>query len=201
MSVRAVVAIGVVALIVGLAVLLGHSAPRQAGTNSIVEAGQVIELRGDDRHCQPGETAPRDAARLRLLVGTYGHPVPTLRVTVRGEAGHVLTEGTKPAGGREGHVVIPLRKVEKTTPGTEVCIATSGGQRMVLYGQPPNIRLEWLRPGEESWYALVPTVAHRFALGKAALFGSLWLVFAGLLVLAAALIAVRVILRETEERP
>jgi hypothetical protein len=122
-------------------------------------------------------------------------------VTARGEDGRVLTEGRRPAGGPEGHVVIPLRRVEETTPGAEVCVAMNGGRRMVLYGQAPIVRLEWLRAGDESWYALIPTVAHRFALGKAAPFGSLWLVVASLLVLVAALVAVRLVLRETEARP
>src|SRR5688572_24999688 len=121
MSVRAVVAIGVVALIVSVAILLAQSAPRQAGTNSIVEAGQVAELRGDDTLCQPGETVPKDAAGLRVLVGTYGRAVPALSVTARGDDGRLLTAGRRPAGGREGHVVIPLRRVEETTPGARVC--------------------------------------------------------------------------------
>ena len=200
MSVRAVVAIGVVALIVGVAVVLAQSGPRQAGTNSIVEAGQVTVLRAGERHCQTGETVPKDGARLRILVGTFGRPVPALRVTARNRDGRLLTEGRRQAGGREGYVVVPLRRVGETTPGVEVCIATSGGRRTVLYGQAPSVRLEWLRPGEESWYALLPAVAHRFGLGKAAPLGSLWLLVPALLLLAAALAATRLVLRETEER-
>jgi hypothetical protein len=201
MSVRAVVATGVAVLVVCVAVVLAQSDARQAGTNSIVEVGRVAELRSGERHCQPGETVPRDAARLRLLVGTFGQPVPEISVAARDGEGRVITRGRWPAGrGREGHIVIPLQRVERTAPGLEVCVATRGGERLVLYGQAPNIRLEWLRPGSESWYALVPAIAHRFSLGKASLFGPFWLAIALLLVVGAGLAAIWVFLRESGQR-
>src|SRR5215211_7535052 len=137
MSVRAVVAIGVVAVFVCVGVVLGQAAPRQAGMNSILEIAQAAQLRPGERHCQRGETVPKDAARLRLLVGTYGKPVPELRVTVRDPDGRLVTRGRLPAGAREGHVVIPLHEVRQTTAGTEVCIQQADGRPLVLYGQPP----------------------------------------------------------------
>src|SRR5215212_419764 len=109
MSVRAVVAIGVVALVVCIAVVLAQAGTRQAGTNSILEIAQAAQLRPGERHCQPGETVPKDAAGLRLLVGTYGKPVPELRVAVRDPDGGLLTRGRLPARAHEGHVLIPLR--------------------------------------------------------------------------------------------
>jgi len=201
MPVRAVVAIGVVALVACVAVVLAQSGARQAGTNSILEIAQAAQLRSGERHCQPGETVPKDASGLRLLVGTYGQPVPELRVTVRDPDGRLVTDGRLPTGAHEGRVLIPLREVRQTTTGTEVCIQQKDGRRLVLYGQPPAIRLEWLRSGDETWYALVPAVAHRFSLGKAALFGSWWILVPALLMLLAAAAALRTVLRETEARP
>ncbi len=196
MSVRALVALGVAALLVALGVTLAQSAPRQAGTNSVTEVARAAELKRGGRVCQAGEIIPEDAGRLRLLVGTFGKPVPELRVTVTGPDGP-LTSGRLAAGAKEGHVEIPLRRVAQTTPGSEVCIRV-GPQRTVLYGQPPRLRLDWLREGSESWLAMIPTVAHRFALGKASLFGSLWLLAIGLVVLVALAAAIRVLLRELD---
>ncbi len=58
------------------------------------------------------------------------------------------------------------------------------------------MRFEWMRPGSESWFELLPTIAHRFALGRANLAGSLLLPFVALLLLAAWAVAVRLVLRE-----
>jgi hypothetical protein len=203
MSVRAVVAVGVAVLLACVGVVLADAAPRRAGTNTITDVATVAQLRAGQRHCQNGETVPKDAASLRVLVATFGEPIPSLAVTVRDAEGRVVTGGHRVAGGREGLVAIPVRQVSRTTPNTEVCLTRGAGhaRRLVLYGEAPRIRLEWLRPGNESWYALLPTVAHRFSFGKASLFGPLWLLVAAALVVLAALVAVRVLVRETEVRP
>jgi hypothetical protein len=200
MTVRVVVAIGFAALLAGLTVTLAQSAPRQAGSNNVIETDEVARLEPRGSHCQEDELIPKDAAKLQLRVGTNGRPAPAIRVTVRGGDGRQVTAGRLPAGAREGYVAIPVRQVGATTPGTRVCIHV-GGARTVLYGQASRIRLDWLRPGNESWFALIPVVAHRFALGKASLFGSLWLVVIALVMVAAAAIAVRAVLREVTARP
>jgi hypothetical protein len=203
MSVRAVVAVGVAVLLACVGVALADAAPRRAGTNMVTNVAQVAQLRGGQRHCQGGEAVPNDAASVRVLVATFGEPIPSLAVTVRDADGRVVTAGHRAAGGREGSLVIPVRHVSRTTPNTEVCVTRGAGhaRRVVLYGEAQRVRLEWRRPGNESWFALVPTVAHRFSLGKASLFGSLWLLVAAALVVLAGLVAVRVVMREPEARP
>ena len=200
MTVTRVVALGVAALVVALAVTLAGSAERQAGTNSVLETGQAAELTDGGENCQPGETIPADAGEVRLLVGTYGLPLPELTVTARLPDGTPVTSGRRPPGGREGYVDIPLRRVERTTAGAEVCIRAEGNPRTVLYGEGTAVNLNWLRPGRESWFALIPTVAHRFALGKASLFGSLWLLVVALVMVVACALALRLVLREPGPR-
>lgn len=196
MSVRAVVAAGFALLLVALAVTLLHSAPRSAGSNFVDEHEEVTKLRGPDRLCQAGETLPADTAALRLLIGTYGRPAPALRVVARGRGGRIVTSGERRAGGPDGHVDIPIRQVDRLTPGLRVCVFAGAGGRTVLYGSAGQVRFEWLRPGSESWLELFPTIAHRFGLGRWNPLGSLLLPAVALLLLAAWAATARLVLRE-----
>ena len=195
MRVGVVLAAGLAAVAVALVVLLAQSDRRQAGSNYVIESAEVAKLRGRAEHCQDGALIPADASALKLLVGTYGEPTPALRVTVR-QDGTLVSSGALPAGRRQGTLIVPLRRsIDDTIGATQVCIATGPGRRVVLYGQSGLVRLEWLRPGRETWAALTPTIAHRFGLGKA-LTGSWLIVLAAALLLAGWAVAVRLVLRE-----
>jgi hypothetical protein len=196
-TVRAVLAAGALVVAVVLAVVLIDGSPRQAGSNYVAELEEAQKLRGGGEVCQRGQVIPRDAAALRLLIGTYGRPAPAIEVEVRGPGGPV-TSGRRPAGGPEGHIVIPLERVERTVGGATACVRVAGPGRTVLYGQAGGVRLEYLRPDDESWLAIVPTIAHRFGLARANAIGPWLLVAAGLLLAAAWFVAVRTILRESE---
>jgi hypothetical protein len=196
MRVRAVLAAGFVLLLAALLVTLSHSAPRQAGANHVPEVEEVAKRRGNWRHCQAGEVVPKDAANLRLLVGTYGRPTPELRVTARRSGGEVVTAGGRPAGGAEGHVDVPVRRVVETEGDARVCVSVSGQGRTVLYGAGGRLRLDWYREGTESWFALLPTIAHRFGLARANPIGAWLLPLAALILLAAWAATVRLVLRE-----
>ena len=201
MSVRAAAFLGVAAVIACVTVVLLQSGSHSAGKNGVREMGPSVLLHRGETHCQAGETVPKDAAKLRILVGTFGVPVPRLRVTAADPGGRMITRGELPEGASEGRVSIPVRPVSATTPGLDVCIKVLSAPGVVLYGENKSVRFDWRRSGSESWLALAPTVAHRFALGKASLFGSLWLVVAALLVLAAAAVACRLAIRDTAARP
>jgi hypothetical protein len=194
--VRAVLAAGFALLAVGLVVTLSQSAPRPAGSNQVAQLEEVAKLRGAARRCQDGEVVPGDTAALRLLVGTYGRPAPGVHVSVRGPRGQLLTSGTRAPGGPEGNVEIPVGRVDETSGGNRVCVTVSGPGRTVLYGSAGRLHLEWMRPGSESWFSLIPTIAHRFGLAKANVFGSLLLAPAALILLAAWAAAARLVVRE-----
>jgi len=195
-SVRAVVAGGFALLLVALAVTLLQSSPRSAGSNYVTELEEVAKLRGADRRCQDDESLPADTGALRLLIGTYGRPAPDLRVVVRRPGGQVVTSGALPGGGPEGHVDIPVRELDGGEGGVRVCVVVGEGGRTVLYGSAGRLHLEWLRPGSESWLELLPTVAHRFALGRWNPLGSLLLPAVALLLIATWFGAARLVLRE-----
>ncbi len=197
MRITLVAVAGGVAALIALALVLGDSERRQAGSNYVPEYAEALTLRGTDQHCQSQEIVPKGTGALRLLIGAYGRPTPPLSVRVDA-AGGPLTGGRLAKGRSEGHVVVDLTPVEKTTPNATVCIRAraSKGQRTVLYGTLGKVRFEWLRNGRESWFELLPTIAHRFSLGKANPVGGWLLAVAGLLLLLAAGAALRLATRE-----
>jgi hypothetical protein len=193
----AVMAAGVVAVAVGLVLVLADSKPRQAGTNYVTEVEPVATIAGSGSRCVPDQVIPGDAGALRLLVGTYGDPRPGLGVRVRAD-GRVLTSGRLASGGPEGHVDVPIERVPRLRDGATVCVSVEGepGTRTVLYGAAGTLRFEWLRPGNESWFELLGTAAHRFGLGRALLTGPWVLPLVALLLAGAWLAALRLTLRE-----
>jgi hypothetical protein len=199
MRIGAVLAVGLAAVAVSLALVLIDSEPRQAGTNYVPEVGEAVTLAGaNGTHCQGGQVIPGDAAALRLLLGTHERPSPELRVTVR-VGDEMIATGRLPGGQPDGRVVIPIDPVEDVRPDAEVCIQVRGpdeGRETVLYGTSNQVRLEWLREGEESWLDLVGTVAHRFGLGKPFVSGAWVLILAAALLGLAWVLALRLVARE-----
>jgi hypothetical protein len=195
----AVLAVAAVVVAVGLVVTLADSKPRQSGSNYVAEVGPVATLRGTDQRCQRGQVVPADTGAVRLLVGTYARQVPGLRIAVK-SGGRTVSSGTF-ANGPQGHVSVPIQRVADRLEGATVCVGVIAppGTRTVLYGSGDQLRLEWVRPGSESWFGILGTVAHRFGLGRG-FFGGAWVWGLALLLLASAwAVAVRLTLRELRE--
>jgi hypothetical protein len=187
MRTGAVLAAGLATIMAGLALVLLDSETRQAGSNYVPELTESVVVGGGDMHCQDDQLIPADAASLRLLVGRPGEPTPGLEVSVRSEGRTIAAADVSPRSS-QGHELIPIGPFEERREGAQVCIAVRGegrGGEAVLHGTLGQVRLEWLRDGRENWLEMLPTVAHRFGLGKPFLPGPLviW-VAAGLLVLA-----------------
>ena len=92
----------------------------------------------------------------------------------------MLARGSRRGGYRDSLVAIPIPVVRKTLVGVDVCLRATGSGPTQLYGQlngqgklvigrkhvPGVFRIAYKRPGSESWLALAPTIAHRFAQAK-----------------------------------
>ena len=191
----AAVAAGSLILVAALALVLTDSKPRQSGSNNVAELEPVAEIEGSGMRCQRRAPLPADTAAVRILLGTYGRPTPEVDVTAT-SAGRRIASGSLPAGGQEGHVVVPLAPHNHETRTARVCVRVEGGERTVLYGSSGVVRLEWLRPGSESWLDILPIVARRFGYGKANAFGAWLLPIAGLVLALAWLLAARILVRE-----
>ena len=199
MRIPLVLGAGLVAALVAVGLVLSDSAQRQAGSNYVPERERARTIEGAGGYCQRDQDIPADTAALRLLLGTFEGPRPAVDVVVRA-AGRRLTSGRIPADPvpPTEHQVVPLEPVARSTPNAIVCLRVRAGKgrRTVLYGTLGQVRFEWLRAGQESWIELLPTIVHRFALGKANPVGA-WLLAVALVLLALATgAALRVAARE-----
>jgi len=205
-----VIAVGLAALVIGIAIDASGRAQRMAGSNLVnLQPLQVATLPPGGRLCQPW-TVPADTAALRYRVYTSEPTLPALTAEIV-SGGRVVSSGTLAAGPRRDEVNVPLARISRTLPVAQVCVTnrgpgtvsfggapTPGYQAATVGGKPQKglVRIEFVRPGEESWWALLPTLTHRFGLGKSHWLGGWTLPFAALLVVAAAALAVRTLLRE-----
>ncbi len=195
LGVVAAVAAGSLLLLAALGIVLTDSKPRQSGSNYVLEVGPVKDINGDGVLCQRDTPLPADTDRVRILLGTSGRPTPRVVVTATSEGRRVLA-GSLPGGGSQGHVVVPLRPVNRVARTARVCVRIEGSGQTILFGSHGLVRLEWLRPGSETWLDRLPTVARRFGYGKANAFGAWLLPIAALVLLLAWLLAGRLLLRE-----
>jgi hypothetical protein len=215
MARRVVLAGGLLVIVLVLCLTLLESAPRRSGTDLTPEYAFVTGISAGGSICQNQEILPEDTAALVMTIGSYGKPGPPLRVTVADEAGRQLTRGGLPAGWRQGTVRIPVAHVANSTGNVTVCLHDLGPGGIAVGGDPgdpgysilvnghsffAHLRIEYMRPGSESWFSLLPAIVHRFSLGKSNLVRH-WAAVATLLaVLASIALAVRALLLDDPER-
>lgn len=183
--------------------------PRLAASNSkVVASGAVLVVGPGEERCEREQFVPAEAGTLRVYAGadraTTGEP---LRVSVLDPASGEVVDRREIDGGYPlGTLDVPVHPRRHLTDA-EVCIANDGDSSMVFAGNRTRlgaqvrphadrgreqIRIDLLRRGEESLWALAPTVAGRFALFKPSLAGP-WLLWAVLTVGVAALAAAVVV--------
>ncbi|HEX4483914.1 MAG TPA: hypothetical protein VH081_09005 [Solirubrobacteraceae bacterium] len=208
--VRVVVGVGLLAIAIAAVAILAQRAQRRSGTNLTADTGYVIPLGAGEQLCEPGELLPGDTGALRLSASSGASPGGRLRASVADAQGLTVSTGALAPGWRTGVVTIPISRIARTLPGALVCLLNEGARislggsvpdanfYVVLGGKPLSgrMRIEYMRPGRESWFALLGTLAYRFSLAKADLVRH-WAVAAVIvLMLIAIVLTTRVILRE-----
>jgi hypothetical protein len=183
------VAVGLAGILAILVVLLLHREPHRSGTDKTPDDAFVVVLTGGQQACQGQELLPLDTAAIQLKIATGGQPGPPLSVSLRDARGRVLTQGALASGWRPGVVTVPVEKVRRASSDDEICVrdgARPGGAgRIGVAGDSSDlgyemtvaglvradlrVRVDYLRPGRESWLQMVPVVAHRLTLGKSGL--------------------------------
>jgi hypothetical protein len=181
--VRLAMALSILAILVAATVILLQRAPRLAGTNLTADAGFVIQLRAGQELCEPGELLPGDTGALRLDATANGFSGPPLSVSISATDGPI-SAGTLAAGWRPGAILIGVRRVPDGVAGATVCVRDSGSRAVSFGGSVPDsgfqielageplggrLRIEYMRPGRESWLQLLPALAYRFSLAKSGL--------------------------------
>ncbi len=216
-----VLLVGLAAIAVAAIAILLERAPRRSGTNLTVESGFVIPLDSGQRLCEGGELLPGDTGAVKLDVDTKGVPGPGLGVSILAANGVPVSTGALRPGWRvgttraPGSVRIPVSRVADTLSNAIVCVRDLGPGRVAFGGSVPDsgflielagkplsgrLRIEYMRPGRESWLQLAPAIAHRFSLAKADLVRH-WAVGAAVvLVLLAVALAARTVVREEAGR-
>jgi hypothetical protein len=107
-------------------------------------------------------------------------------------------------------VHVPVTRIASTFGGT-VCVRDAGAVPVSFGGSVPDgsflitidgrgllgrLRIEYERPGRESWLSLLPTLGHRFELGKSGPVRHWAAVAVLVLMLCAAALAVRTLLAQ-----
>lgn len=207
---RLAAVVGALIIAVMLAAVLTDSRPRLAATNTRVLISAVALTVGPGQeHCQGGEFVPRQVSHLRMYVSTFDRPtgVP-LDISIRDAQGDLMTSAHVPGGYPTGVLMAQIRQPTRNVESGSFCLRNSGEAAVALAGNetPLNlealpagvnptrtaaanegIRVDYLRPGRESWLQLAPEVARRFQLFKPSFFGlwTLWAVMALALLSAA----------------
>lgn len=201
------------ALLFVLAVLvldMSGSGPRGTGSDHVSPVAFAATVPGGSTVCQPIVAPAHDTARVQMLIGTYGRPVPRLDLSFNGPGGTVAA-GTLAAGGKEGTIIIPVHKLAGGE-ASSFCLHVSGHSQVVFGGegspisaaselvdgkaQQGRVSLLYLRAGSESWWELLPSLDHRFGLGKASVFGDWTLPVLALMLLGVWVAAIRLLLGE-----
>jgi hypothetical protein len=204
-------AVGLTAIAVILVVLLSQKAQRRSGTDLTPNGAFVATLAPGQETCQGAELLPADTSAARATIGTYGKPGPRLRLTVTSPDGQLISSGTLAPGWRQGVVQIPLTHVSKPSENNRVCLHDLGASSVAIAGALPDpsyvmevagksvdgrLRYDYMRPGRESWFQLLPTIVYRWTLAKAGLVRHWGWVAIALLMLFAVGLAARTIVRE-----
>jgi hypothetical protein len=183
--------VGLVLIVIGIGIVMAKSPPVVARSNAVPLEAALAEVSTAYEACQADEVLPSRTIAIRLsLEATFG---PTVRVRVLHD-GVTLTSGAQAAGWNRQSVTVPVRPLPRTVAGVRVCFAMSPKDETVRIngstrGGPAGqaIRLEYMRPGHRTWWALAPSVARRMAFGRAT--NGVWIV----LVVAAAMVALAAI--------
>src|SRR5438309_9787562 len=109
---------------------MSGSAPRGAGSNHVSAAVFAASVPAHGELCEPVVPLPADAARVQLLIGTFGHPVPALDLRYLDGAGAVVASGHLAAGGNEGIVTVPLRQGPRGGLATRACLRVGGSSQV-----------------------------------------------------------------------
>jgi hypothetical protein len=174
-------ALGLVAIAVILVYVLGHTAQRRSGTDLTPNGAFVATLAAGQQTCQGQELLPADTSALRATIGTYGKPGPALRVRMTGPRGEPLSTGALRPGWREGIVQIEITHVARAHEQVQLCLRNLGPGAIAIAGALPDpgwvmkvaghpvegrLRYDYMRPGNESWFQLLPTIVYRSTLAK-----------------------------------
>jgi len=189
---RIALGLGLVLVAAAFVVALSDSAPRRSGTNATVrKSGNLVAIVPGSRFCQREAVVPKGTAALRTFFRFRPSPPGgPLEITVR-HGDRVIATAHLPAGRSPGSPRVPIAHIPHDTSAT-VCFANQGTRTVQFAGNvtpeyggnnptgaklPDVVRIDYTRPGHETWWTFAPVVAERFGLVKSSFVGS-WTLYA-----------------------
>jgi hypothetical protein len=202
--VAALATIGV--FVVVTAIVLGRSSTRYAATNGVPNVTWVAQLRPGENACQAPVVLAKDAAGVRLFVGTHQRPGPALEAVARDMNGRILRRGTLAAGYSDATwQVVRFDPVTESVQAGSLCVRSKTGrvalagntdgtfnpnQALAVGGKPTTADLSYqlVRSGGGTLFALLPTIFHRASLLHPTWVGA-WTYYVAAFVLLALIVA------------
>lgn len=190
-AVRIALVAGLIALALALAARLSRAPLVLAGTNTVPVEAHLKVRKGETSFCQSNEVLPSGTSAIRLWISVNIGP----RVTVAALSGsRTIAQGAQSAGWTGAVVTIPIAPVPpRRSSNVTVCIGLgplveriylAGGQPRAGGGTSSKMRIEYLRPGQRSWWSRATSVAQRMGLGRYPSGG--WIALVPLVLMAAA---------------
>jgi hypothetical protein len=207
-AVKVTLAVGVAILIAVCAYVLTRSPPRvvRAGPTP---TGLVTSFSGDGEACQGREALPAGTTAVRLSIAAY----VGARIHVAVYSGsQILTEGSRNPDWTGSSVTVPVTPLRESASNVSVCFDISpNSESLFLLGRqtaasegmsvpdgesvPGRLEIEYLGPGQGSWWSRLLPVARHMGLGRA--FSGTWIVLLiAAMVAAVGVLAGRLALRE-----
>jgi hypothetical protein len=211
-AVIATLAVGTVAVAVGIAAALSHAEVRRTNTNDVIVRGVVATLGADHTVCQDGERAAGGTTAIALTATPSRQTQTTLAVELRDSASGAPVAAGAAVARSAGLTAVPLRpRIARERP-VRVCLRLrrpAAGAAVQLYGDSASraasamdgsqaigalVHLDYLGGSTQSWWAFAPTVVRRIGYGHA-WSGSSVALLAGLLTLTSIALAGWLLLR------
>lgn len=178
-------AVGFALLAAGLVATLSQASARRTGTNGIPARSTFGTVEGPGTVCQFDERIPSGTAAIR--VSLVGDPRATPRLSVALARAQTVRAASGPGARWDGpaSVLVPLTTTLRRDLVGSVCIrflAASPPAQYALLGipidpsegasgdgepLPGRLHLEYLGPGERSWWSLAGTIGRRMGFGHA----------------------------------
>jgi hypothetical protein len=187
----------------GLVAVLSQSAVRETGSNRVRAMAQLEATQPGQALCQRGELVPGGTGAIRASLLPTAEQGGTARIAVIGADGATVARSPRPVPVSGLTLTVPLRPIVARDTAARVCIASAGtglaglgeaaadgGGRASAGGQTlgGDLRLVYLRPQAESWWASAGRVTDRMGAGHV-LGGPALALLAALLMVASAALA------------
>jgi hypothetical protein len=212
--------VGLVLVVVAVAVTLTGSPPRAVGKGVPLKA-ELADISSNIVICQANEVLPAGVSAVRIWMWAFFGS--SVHVTAY-SGSRVLTEGKRDAAWTGLSVTVPVKPVRHTTSNVTLCFALEpNSEPMLILGaraplgelakivknatpaaelaarkaQPVDgrVRIEYLAPGQGSWWSRVLSVARHIGLGHVVSGTWIALLIAALMA-GVGVLAVRLTLRE-----